>query len=377
MLATLQQVSRDLDEVLAALDPSALHPNDAVKLLNRASAIERRATAIKALVADRAASGSDWTRSGHRSPEEWLAAKTGTSYGQAKDLLETSAKLEQLPAIDAAVRDGTLSASQLTTIGPAATPTNETRLLKAAAEEAFGGLKRTCTREKAATRSAEDQAKRHERIHRERFHRSWTDAEGAYCYEGKTTTAIGARIDAAIAAEAELVFKAAYAEGRRESSAAYRADAFVNLICGGGASVDTTVVIRVDESRLRGEGGICETSTGDVPVDEAIGQILAGAFTKVVLTDGVDVNKVIHVGRRIPVELKTAVTERDNYRCVRPGCSSAHRLEVHHYQVDFAKGGATAYSNLATLCSFDHDLVTYGGHRLGGRPGAWEWVEPP
>ncbi|HZN12627.1 MAG TPA: DUF222 domain-containing protein, partial [Acidimicrobiales bacterium] len=155
-------MSRDLDEVLAALDPSALHPNDAVKLLDRFNAIERRAAAGRALVADRAASSSDWTRSGHRSPEEWLAAKTGTSYGQAKDLLETSAKLEQLPAVQDAVRAGQLSASQLTTIGPAATPTNETRLLKAAAEEAFGGLKRTCTREKAATRSAEDQAKRHE-----------------------------------------------------------------------------------------------------------------------------------------------------------------------------------------------------------------------
>ncbi|HZN13853.1 MAG TPA: HNH endonuclease signature motif containing protein [Acidimicrobiales bacterium] len=377
MLATLQRISTELDGLLRALDASALHPNDAVKLLDRFNAIERRAVAGRALVADRAAASNSWTRSGHRSPQEWLAAKTGTSYGQAKDLLETSSKLEALPAVQDAVRSGQLSASELTTIGPAATPTNETRLLKAAAEEAFGGLKRTCTREKAATRSAEDQARRHERIHRERFHRSWTDAEGAYCYEGKTTTAIGARIDAAIAAQAELVFKAAYAEGRRESSAAYRADAFVDLICGGGATVDTTVVVRVDATRLAGGEGVCETSTGDVPVDEASGAILAGAFTKVVLTDGTDVTKVIHVGRRIPVELKTAVTERDNHRCVRPGCSSAHRLEVHHYHVDFAKGGPTAYSNLATLCSFDHDLVTYGGHRLDGGPGAWEWVQPP
>ena len=245
------------------------------------------------------------------------------------------------------------------------------------AKKPSAGSSAPAAREKAAARSAEAEAKRHERIHRERHHRSWTDAEGAYCYEGRTTTAIGARMDAAIAAETERVFKAAYAEGRRESSAAYRADALVNLICGGGANVETTVVIRVDESRLRGDDGICETATGDVPVEEAIGEILAGAFVKVVLTDGTDVTKVAHPGHQPPARLKTAVFERDGGRCVRPGCSSAHRLQTHHYKIDYGKQGPTAYWNLATLCSFDHDLITYGGHRLAGGPGAWEWIEPP
>jgi len=114
-----------------------------------------------------------------------------------------------------------------------------------------------------------------------------------------------------------------------------------------------------------------------VPVDVAIGAILAGAFVKVVLHDGVDVAKVKHVGRTIPGELKTAIVERDGARCVRPGCGSSHRLEVHHYVCDFAKGGATSYSNLATVCSFDHDLITYSGHRLSGGPGKWKWIEPP
>ncbi len=95
------------------------------------------------------------------------------------------------------------------------------------------------------------------------------------------------------------------------------------------------------------------------------------------LTNGVDVSLVAHPGGRRPATLDTAIFERDGYRCVRPGCSSAHRLQVHHYRIDYGKKDPTAYWNLATLCSFDHDLITYGGHRLEGGPGAWAWQGPP
>src|SRR5207302_10248926 len=145
---------------------------------------------------------------------------------------------------------------------------------------------------------------------------------------------------------------------------------------GGGASVDTTVVIRVDESRLAGEDGTCETSTGTVPVEEAIGAILAGAFVKVLATDGVGVQRVCHPGRHRPAVLDTAIFEREHYRCQRPGCGAAERLEVHHYRVDFGKNGPTAYWNLVTLCRFDHDLITTGGHRIDGEPGRWKWTPP-
>jgi hypothetical protein len=97
------------------------------------------------------------------------------------------------------------------------------------------------------------------------------------------------------------VFKAARAEGRTEPLAAYRSDALVNLVCGGGAKVDTTVVVRVDAERLGGGEGLCEAvGTGAVPASEAIGAILAGAFVKIVLTDGVDITTVSHHGRHIP-----------------------------------------------------------------------------
>ena len=270
-----------------------------------------------------------------------------------------------------------MRAAPCASAAPAATPENEGRLIEASKRESFGQLRKTCAGEKAKARSAEQERARHDRIYRERSHRSWIDAEGAYRYEGKTTAMVGARIDAAIEAETERVFKAAYAEGRREPAGAYRADAVANLITEGGASVETTVIIRTDASHMAGGEGTCETSAGSVPVDEVIGAVLAGAFVKVLETDGTDVTRVAHPGRHRPAVLDTAVMERDDYRCVRPGCGATQRLEVHHYKVDHAKGGATAYWNLATLCRHDHDLVTHGGHRLDGGPGKWSWIPPP
>ena len=377
MLARLQEMRTELDTLLASLDVAVMHATDAVAVLDAASAVEQRAAAIKTLVADRAADAGTWAAEGHRCPEAWLSQKTGTTYGEAARTLGASARLPELPAVNEALRRGDLSAPQLREIAGAATAENEQRLLDAAAQENLKQLQRTCANEAARTRSAAEERARHDRIHQARFHRSWTDVDGAYCYEGKTTAMVGARIDAAIEAEADRVFKEAWREGRREPAGAYRADALANLITEGGASVDSTVVIRADASAMAGGDGVCETAAGAVPVEEAIGAILAGAFVKVVLRDGAHVTKVHHAGRHVPAELKTAVHERDGFACVRPGCGATQRLEIHHYRVDYAKGGVTAYWNLASVCSHDHDLITHGGHRLDGGPGRWTWVPPP
>jgi uncharacterized protein DUF222 len=378
VLAELRGMVTDLDAMLSSLDPSLLHPNDAVQVLDAASEVEQRAASLKTLVAARAAEAGEWARQGHRSPEGWLAHKTGTSYGQAAGTLNASEKLPELPALDDAVRKGELSQPKLNELAAAATPDNEEKLVAASKREGFKQLRKTCAKAKAEARSDERDEARHERIHKERYFRSSTDADGAYRFEGKTTAVVGARIEAAIGAEADKVFKEAREAGRNEPLAAYRADALVNLICGGGARVDTTVVIRVDESRLRGAGGVCESpSTGAVPVSEAIGAILADAFVKIVAHDGVDISLVSHHGRRIPAEVRTAVLERDSYTCVRPGCGATTRLQIHHWRVDYGKKGATAYWNLCAACPHDHHLLTHGGHRLEGGPGKWNWIPPP
>ncbi|MBA3655232.1 MAG: DUF222 domain-containing protein [Actinobacteria bacterium] len=378
MLEQLREVVSSAKAIVAALDPASLHALDAVSLMDEFTALERIAVAGRTFLAARATDANEWSRRGYRTPEDWLANKTGTNWSQAKNCLDASVKLTELPAVDQALRAGKLSPAQLNEITPALTAENEQRLVKAAASDSARQLRQRCQHERAAQRSGEEELARYQRIHKERSFRSWIDPEGAWRCEAKTTADVGARIDAAIAAEAEKVFKAAHAEGRRDPAAAYRADALVNLIEGGGSTVDTVVVLRADATKIAGGEGMCQTADGaDVPVEVVIGEILAGAFVKVVLTDGTDIMKVSHPGRHIPEELRTAVTERDGYRCVRPGCGSIHRLETHHYRIDYGKRGPTAYWNLATLCRHDHRLATNRGHRLDGGPGDWKWIEPP
>src|SRR4029077_2256557 len=139
-----------------------------------------------------------------------------TSYGQAAGTLNASEKLAELPELEGAVRNGELSGPQLNELAAAATPDTEKRLVDAAKRQSFKQLRRTCANEKASQRSTERDEARHARIHRERYYRSRTDADGAYCFEGKATAAVGARIEAALDAEADTVFKKARAEGRSE-----------------------------------------------------------------------------------------------------------------------------------------------------------------
>src|SRR6266508_2167132 len=198
-------MSTELDAMLASLDPSLLHPSDAVRALDAATAVEQRAASIKTLVASRAAEAGQWAHQGHRSPEDWLANKTGTSYGQAAGTLNASEKLGELSGLEGAVRRAELSGPQLNELAAAATPDNENQLLEASKNQSFKQLRETCAGEKAKTRSNEREEARAERIHRERYFRASTDADGAYCFEGRTTAAAGARIEAAIGAEADKV----------------------------------------------------------------------------------------------------------------------------------------------------------------------------
>src|SRR5207244_883737 len=95
----------------------------------------------------------------------------------------------------------------------------------------------------------------HDRIHALRSHRSWTDRDGAYRYEGMMTAANGARFDQVLDAYRDKVFRDARTAGRRESQDAYASDALMRIVdvAGGGSAsgegVDRDVCTK---SRLRG-----------------------------------------------------------------------------------------------------------------------------
>ena len=77
--------------------------------VTRAAAIENMAATVKALAASWVADTGGWRKQGDRSPAHHLARTTGTSVGQAVEVIETARRLETLPEVAAEARRGRLS----------------------------------------------------------------------------------------------------------------------------------------------------------------------------------------------------------------------------------------------------------------------------
>jgi hypothetical protein len=139
-----------------------------------------------------------------------------------------------------------------------------------------------------------------------------------------------------------------------------------------------TVLALIDHTAyVRGHtvaGETCEiVGVGPVPV-ATVKAMMADAFLAAVVTDGVDVYNVAHLGRTVTAHQRTALEARDP-ECVINGCHVDHHLEIDHVD-GWAPTRITKLDRLARLCRFHHHQKTYDGYRLEGRPGHWQWLHP-
>jgi hypothetical protein len=354
-----------LRRVLSVLDPATLSGPQAATLLEWFTKVERLASAGRSLVAARAADTNQWRQSGARSPEHWLAQQTGTTVGAARDSLNTARRLASLPETDKAVRSGRLSAQQAAAVSEAATadPDAERQLLDAAPGESLAELRNRAERVKAAARSAEDEASREERIRRARTLRRSVAPDGAHELHARGTAkdiaAFWSRLQPFLDAE----FKKARTEDRRESVDAYAFDALLALSESGGSSKpNAKVLVRVDLAAIkRGtteRGEVCEIAGfGPIPVSEAL-KLMNEAFIALVLTKGVEVRNVVHLGRQFTEHQKTAL-EWSDPECKVLGCSCTARLERDHRD-DWALTHETRITSADRLCHQHHLLKTQG-----------------
>src|SRR5919199_3323650 len=215
----------------ATFDAALVSAEGAGGAVIEAAAIERVAAAVRTLAAARAADVRLWKAAGERSAAHHLARVTGTSVGHAARDLETARRLEKLPAVAAAARSGALSGQQAAAVAGAASadPSAEQRLVDKARTSSLAELREECARTKAAVCDPEA---RRRKIHDGRFLRSWTDAEGAWHLAMRDNPEVGAEVMAALEPVRNRLFNAARAEGRREPSEAYAADALVELCRG-------------------------------------------------------------------------------------------------------------------------------------------------
>ncbi len=321
-------------------------------------------------------------------------------------------RLEALPGTQEEVRKGTLSTPKVAELVDAGVvdPKAELDLVAGAADAPLAAVKERC-RQSRATAVGVDPRAGVRRIHASRRFTSWTDPEGAFCFQGRDTADRGAQILSRLGQTATGLRRAAQAAGGPgEPERAYRADAFHALLTGDrGVSSCTTsrepgsrepgsletavidrppacsVVVRVDLAALlrgRAHPGECCAIDNVGPIPVPMARSMANdAYLRYLFHQAGDIRAVSHFGRTINRSLRTALLHRDP-TCVVPGCGLATGLEIDHI-IPFAEGGPTALDNLARLCHHHHFLKTYEGwdlSRVGTAPDGtpqWSFTPPP
>jgi polyhydroxyalkanoate synthesis regulator phasin len=192
-MAKLVEIEAELSAYAGAFDASTLLGSEAAEVVRRLSRMENLIGGPKLKAAARVAGTPIWKHQGHRTPAEWLARETRCGVGEAVGALETAEKLADCPKVAAKVRSGELTAQQARALvtAVAADPAAEDRLLGVADRDGLKKLKEQCRQVELASRG--DAQARHDKIHRERSMRHWTDDEGAFRLAARLTPEAGRR----------------------------------------------------------------------------------------------------------------------------------------------------------------------------------------
>jgi hypothetical protein len=378
MLQTLRKTVASVRDSIASFDPDRIPNDDVGELVELFSELERLAIAGRTLIARRVERSNVWCNQGFNTPARWMAAKAQTTLASAIATFNTGRKLTELPATADALRAGTLSRIQAAEIAAAASadPAAEARLLRTARTDTVAHLREECAKVVAAA-SRDRQAD--ERIHRSRYLRSWSDADGAFRLDARLTADAGARLISAVDARGREFQEQARRAGSKERAEAHAADALVSLADTTTPGPRAVVHVHVDaDAWERGhaeKGESCSVpGVGPIPV-AAARRLARDGVVKAVLDEDADVRAVAHLGRTIPAKLRSALEARD-VTCVVPGCDETEDLEIDHV-IPHSEGGPTRLTNLVRLCRWHHSLKTHRGWSLRGRPGHWEWFKLP
>jgi len=194
----------------------------------------------------------------------------------------------------------------------------------------------------------------------------WTDADGMVAGRFRLAPETGSQVKAAIDAHVQRAFRA-HKGGEHEPHDAYAADALTAFVLNPtepttAPDPNATVHVVIDHAALvRGrttDGETCEIP-GVGPVDVAwVRELLGSAFLTAIIKRGKDILTVAHLGRHVPAEIQTALIVSGR-ECGIEHCYHRGYLERDHTH-DHAKGGPTAFWNLAWLCYLHHRHKTAG-----------------
>jgi len=332
----------------------------------------------------------------------WMTDVFGIGYGAAREKVRTARALGDLPAIDAAFREGKLSYSKVRALTRVASSDNEEDLAAAARFTSTEGVERMVRRLKQRERLDDVQALLRQRSLSWR----WED-DGSLVVHGRLTPEQGAVwVRALEKAETELAFvenesaeersvaeRSAEGNDRMEDDyRARRADAMTHVLqqslSGTSDSPGRTgdafqVSVHVSAETLCGGEKCGDEKSQSATIDggphlhpETVRRLTCdGALVSIFEDEDGD---PLNVGRRtrvIPAAIHRGLKARDE-ECQYPGCSQTRFVEAHHI-VHWAHGGETRLSNLMMLCTRHHRLVHEFGYQVRRSGNGFEFVRPP
>jgi uncharacterized protein DUF222/HNH endonuclease len=361
--SSLRLAARALRDALLSFDPSLCSGEDCAALAEELASTENACAAARARAALRAASCGAHKDKGFADGTDWLARASGTSSGQAREAMETAKAVEDLPRTRAAMEEGELSLGQAQEIARTEKecPGSETEMLDLAKRESLRTLRE---RGRKRRQEAIDPDELHDRQRRARRFRHWRDDLGMVTFTGALPPEVGIPIVNRLDAETDRIRRPA--ASRDESREAHAADALVKLLTetGRGKSHSADLVIVCDlRAYRRGHahpGEPCHILGGGPVSVSLVRDLSADAFLKAALHDGVRIDTVVHFGRHVKAELRTALElgappDFDGVSCVQ--CDRRHGLQWDHVDPR-ANRGPTSYENLQPLCWPHHQEKT-------------------
>lgn len=370
-------------ESATRFDARRLDGDGAAAALREWSAIAHAADAACSMAAARIAECGPPSSAGATDASDFVAKATGTTSVRAKECIKTGTGMHVHEKTRRMATSGGLSAEQAAAITDALAldPDAEDDLLASAERDSVGALRDECSKRKVAK---SDLATNEKRIHANRRVRRYRDAEGAEHLHAVGTKATMTRLDAALRRLTDERFARARQEAAREPLEAYAYDALIALAdeTAGGAKERMRYLglLRLDfEALIRGtveSDETCEIAgLGPISVETAR-ELLGESVLKLVITKGVDVLNVTHLGRGPSMAQKIAwLWQRP--LCTREGCGRRGRLEFDHSDgFEFRTTRHTRVDELEPLCDPDHDLKTLHGWALVEGSGIRPMVPP-
>ena len=382
MPESLLVASRALRDELVGFEPEVFSGADCATVAEELARTEKACAAARVHAAARAAACG--AHRGFGDANDWLGRISGSTAGQAKASLATAEALEDCPETNKAVTAGELSLAQGAEIAKteAVCPGTESELVGLAKGSTLGVL-----RDKARSRRLEamDVEELHARQQGARELRHWSDDLGMVRGAFALPPVVGVPIVGRLEAETDRIRRLARRQGSDEPRAAHAADALVKMLAGTGTGktdrADMTVVWDRSADAVAnsddGEGAAHIVGGGPITIAEAR-RAAERSFVKAVIHDGTRIETVMHVGRYLPAELRTALGLGDppgfeGFVCI--DCGKRHGIQRDHVD-PIANGGLTSYANLAGRCWDCHEKKTEADRRAGLLGGNGKGKEP-